>query len=119
VLFRDSIGMGAEHHVKSMPFEFNKHVAAPFTMGGDDLWAGKPLCRIGPRTNHVEPVPLPSQQRAEECQWIEPLAGGERVIVGSRRGIWLVSPASKNKRATTRTTTTVATTTPSSSQPTR
>jgi hypothetical protein len=112
VLFADSIGMGAEHHVKSTPFEFNQHVAAPFTMVGDDMWAGNPLCRIEPRTNRVDSIELPSRQPGERCQWIQPLADGGRVIIGNARGIWLVSPA---KRAATTTTTT--TTKSSSSQP--
>jgi hypothetical protein len=110
VLFADSIGMGAEHHVKSTPFEFNKHVAAPFTMVGDDLWAGNPLCHIERRTNRVDSIDLPSRQRGQECQWIEPLSDGNRVIVANARGIWLVTPAKRVATTTTK---------PSSVQPAR
>jgi hypothetical protein len=59
ILFADSIGMGRDHRANSPLFPFNEHVAAPFTLVGDDLWAGKPLCRMERGTNQVETIELP------------------------------------------------------------
>ncbi len=100
LLFADSIGASPTLRTKSRPFEFNRRLAAPYTLVADELWSASPLSRIEPNTNRMteidlpddEPATAPSNRRAREkkMSWLEPLADAENVVVGDAQSLWLV-----------------------------